>query len=110
LNYSQSSERQSIMTTKRNGKRTHRPANSGKKQAPLTPADSLSILRSAVGYVMQAGLQVNAGTMDGVLVIKVTGAMVDDSGDTTRFVPAQASVPASGATQSLGGLYYLYEV
>lgn len=59
---------------------------------------------------MQAGLQVNAGTMDGVLVIKVTGAMVDDSGDTTRFVPAQASVPASGATQSLGGLYYLYEV
>ena len=67
------------MTTKPSGKRNVQP--------PLTPADSLSILRSAVGYVMQAGLQVNAGTVDGVLVIKVVGAMVDDFGDTTRFVP-----------------------
>jgi hypothetical protein len=78
------------MTTKRNGKR--------KEQPPLTPADSLSILRSAVGYVMQAGLQVNAGTVDGVLVIKVTGAVVDNSGDVTRFVPAQTEVPATEMT------------
>ena len=59
----------------------------------MTPADSLSILRSAVGYVMQAGLQVHAGTVDGVLVIKVAGAVVDDSGGTTQFVPAATSEP-----------------
>jgi hypothetical protein len=67
-----------------------------REQPPLTPADSLSILRSAIGYVMQSGLQVNAGTVDGVLVIKVTGAVVDGSGETTRFVPAQSSAPAQG--------------
>ena len=80
------------MTTKPSGKRNTQP--------PLTPADSLSILRSAVGYVMQAGLQVNAGTVDGVLVIKVAGAMVDDSSEATRFVPAQKSDLASETASS----------
>ncbi len=69
---------------------------------PLTPADSLSILRSAVSYTMQAGLQVNAGTVDGVLVIKVVGVVVDDSGDTIRFVPAPTNVPAAEVSQGQG--------
>jgi hypothetical protein len=60
-------------------------------QTPLTPADSLALLRSAVGYVMQAGLAVNAGTVGGALVIKVTGARVENSGGGVWFVPARAA-------------------
>ena len=91
------------MTTNASG-----PKRSGarKSQLPLTPADSLAMLRSAVGYVMQAGLTVNAGTVGGALVIKVVGACADNSGGTVRFVPAlpddlrpaqpPESVPAHG--------------
>lgn len=46
------------------------------------------MLRSAVGYVMQSGLTVNAGTVGGALVIKVTGAAAINSGGAVRFVPA----------------------
>lgn len=54
-------------------------------QPPLTPADSLDMLRSAIGYVMQSGLAVGASNTGTKLVIVVHGANLD--ADHTRFVP-----------------------
>ena len=60
----------------------------------LAPEDSLSMLRSAVGYVQESGLLVQAKNLEGGrLLIIVTGAMVDYDDAGTRFVPAQ-DVPA----------------
>lgn len=88
------------MTT--NASERMRSGSGRKSKPPLTPTDSLAMLRSAVGYVMQSGLRVNAGTVGGALVIKVTGAQVDYSTGAARFVPALTaedvsaqSVPAS---------------
>lgn len=66
-----------------------------KPQPALTPADSLAMLRSAIGYVMQSGLVVSAMNHDGKLVIVVRGAQL--TGDKAKFVPviSLADVPVT---------------
>ena len=49
------------------------------------PADSLAMLRSAVGYVMQSGLVVGASNRGSKLVSVVHNANLDD--EHTKFVP-----------------------
>ena len=73
------------------------PAQPRRSVPALDPADSLSMLRSAVGYDMQYGLMVQAKTLDGgKLLIIVTGAAVDYAQPGAPFVPAQ-DVPAFDA-------------
>lgn len=90
------------MTTNASERKRSGGGRRRQSKPPLTPADSLAMLRSAIGYVMQAGLAVHAGTVGGALVIKVTGAAVDNSGGGVRFVPAlpAADVPAQSVPAS----------
>ena len=69
--------------------KTDVPKRARQPQPPLTPADSLAMLRSAIGYVMQSGLAVGASNNGGKLVIVVHGANLAD--DHTRFVPVLAA-------------------
>ena len=82
----QMNERQNTMTessekTKRNVKR--------RAAVPLLPDDALAMLRSACGYVLQAGLQVGAVTEAGNLHIIVHGAQRDASGDFVTSTPTK---------------------
>lgn len=61
-------------------------ASKRKAQPALALADSLQMLRSAIGYVMQSGLDVRATNRDGKLVIVVRGAQL--TADRSQFVPA----------------------
>lgn len=75
------------MSTSKNASAEPKPRDSKRKAQPaLTPADSLQMLRSAIGYVMQAGLDVRATNRDGKLVIVVRGAQL--TADRSQFVPA----------------------
>ena len=78
--------------------RTNASKPSGEKREPKPPlaqADSLTMLRSAIGYVIQSGLVVSATNHDDKLVIVVRGAQL--TGDKTQFVPAitLADVPVA---------------
>jgi hypothetical protein len=48
------------------------------------------MLRSAIGYVMESGLQVGAITRGGALVIIVHGAQRADNGDFTTMTTPEA--------------------
>jgi hypothetical protein len=80
---SATNERQNTMSTN-----ASKPGGAKRKQKPpLAQADSLTMLRSAIGYVMQSGLVVSASNHSGdKLVIIVRGAQL--TGDKTQFVPA----------------------
>lgn len=67
---------------------TNEHKRSGASVPPLAPNDALAMLRSAVGYVMQAGLTVGATTDGDRLIVVVHGAKVTD--DRRGFVVAQA--------------------
>ena len=62
---------------------------------PLSPDEALSMLRSAVGYVVRAGLPVYAGNIGGRLIISIAGARKETTESGMTFV----TVPdGSGAT------------
>lgn len=83
----------SVQNAKQPTTKTAAPKRARKPQPALTPADSLSMLRSAIGYVMQSGLTVGASNHGARLVIVVDGANLDDAH--SRFVPVteRADVP-----------------
>jgi len=71
---------------------TATPKRNGKARPNLlTAQDALQILYSAVCYVMQAGLRVHAGNVDGKLVLTVTGAQVIYGDGTARFDVTQTA-------------------
>ena len=88
LNFYQMTERRPTMNE--SGSKTRRNVKR-RAPVPLLPNDALAMLRSAIGYVMESGLQVGAMTRGGALVIIVHGAQRDASGDfTTMTTPTPA--------------------
>lgn len=55
---------------------TNASKRSGASVPPLAKSDALDMLRSAIGYVMQAGFEVGATTDAGRLVVVVHGAQL----------------------------------
>lgn len=82
-----------------------------RSERPVTAAEALQILFSAVGYVRQAGLKVQAGNVGGRLVLAIGGAQVSAAGGftvtsapdaVTGKVTAQA--PAADVTERPKGM------
>jgi hypothetical protein len=59
---------------------------------PLSQAEALIMLRSAIGYVLESGLRVGARNSGGGMVITIAGAEVLYHNGAADFVP-QSSVP-----------------
>ncbi len=66
------------MSTNGKGKRS---------EEPLSPAEALDMLKSALTYCQQAGLKVAAGNRAGVLTLQVNGAEYITTGGGWELVP-----------------------
>ena len=63
-----------------------------KPNEALAPADTLSMLKSIVLYMQQAGLTVRAGTVGDGLTIQIANAqLVTSDADRWEFVPQSVS-------------------
>lgn len=73
-------------------------SGNGKKrsQTPLPQGEALILMRSAIGYLLQAGFKVGARNGDGGLIITIAGAQVMYHNGAADFVP-QSSVAQAGA-------------
>lgn len=78
-----------MSATKKSGQR-----RAAQDTLPLQPADALILLRSAVNYLLQAGLRVGARNGSDGLILTVAGAQVVYHTDGANFVP-QSRVPHS---------------
>ena len=86
LNFYQMNERRPTMNE--SGSKIRRNVKR-RAPVPLLPNDALSMLRSAIGYVMESGLEVGAMTRGGALVIIVHGAQRDASGGFVVTTPTE---------------------
>jgi hypothetical protein len=65
-----------------------RTRNGARKTQPVTPAEALQILESAINYCRQAGLDVRAGNIPGGLALTIGGAELQRTESGARFVVA----------------------
>ena len=68
------------------------PTSRGKRRhdTPLSRAEALDMLQSALGYVQRSGLKVAAGNRAGVLTIQVDKAQLVTTGAHWELVPIDA--------------------